>query len=74
MTTRRGAPSMSSVRICEMNGAMPVPVEMNRCVRSSSGCSMNLPFGPIMRMRWPTGSRHSAVVKRNTGTSRTYIS
>ena len=54
-----------------MNGAMPVPVETYRCVRGSSGSSMNLPLGPIIRIRWPTWSRHSAVVKRTTGTWRT---
>ena len=62
MTVRRGAPSASVWRIIEMNGAMPVPVETNRCVRSSSGSSRNLPFGPIIRIRWPTGSRHSSGV------------
>ena len=40
-----------------MNGAMPVPVETNTWVRSSSGSSMNLPLGPIIRIRWPTGRR-----------------
>ena len=54
-----------------MNGAMPVPVDTYRWVRSSSGSSMNLPLGPIIRIRCPTGSRHSAVVNRITGTWRT---
>ncbi len=71
MTAFRGAPSASVSRIIEMNGAMPVPVETNRCVRSSSGSSMNLPFGPIIRIAWPISSRHSRVVKRSIGTSRT---
>ena len=54
-----------------MNGAMPVPVETYRWVRRSSGSSMNLPFGPIIRIRCPSGSRHSSVVKRMIGTRRT---
>ena len=44
-----------SCRIIEMNGALPVPDEMKTCVRSSSGSSMNLPLGPIIRIPWPTG-------------------
>ena len=54
-----------------MNGAMPVPVDTYTWVRASSGSSMNLPLGPIMRIRWPTWRRHSAVVKRTMGTWRT---
>ena len=42
-----------------MNGAMPVPVETKRWVRSSSGSSMKRPLGPIMRIWWPTGRRQS---------------
>ena len=57
-------------RIIETNGALPVPDEMKMCVRSSPGCSMNLPFGPIIRIRWPTGSRHSSGVKVPPWTSR----
>ena len=39
------------MRIIETNGALPVPDEMNRWVRSSSGSRTNLPFGPIIRIR-----------------------
>ena len=74
MTVRRGRPSARVSRIIDMNGAIPVPVEMNRWVRLSSGSSRNLPFGPIIRIRCPIGSRHRRVVKRMIGTSRTYIS
>jgi hypothetical protein len=59
MTVLRGA-SIRCWRIIEMNGAMPVPVETKRWVRSSSGSSTNLPLGPIIRIRWPIGSRHSS--------------
>ena len=62
---------MSVWRIMAMKGATPVPVATYRCVRRSSGSSMNLPLGPIMRIPWPTGRRHSSVVKRMMGTSRT---
>ena len=55
----RGCLSARVSRIIEMNGALPVPELMNRWVRSSSGSSMNLPFGPIIRIRCPTGSSHS---------------
>ena len=71
MTVLRGRPSAIDWRIIEMNGAMPVPVETNRCVRSSSGSSRNFPLGPMMRIRCPIGSRHSSVVKRRMGTRRT---
>ena len=69
MTVLRGASMVS--RIMEMNGAIPVPVETYRWVRSSSGSRTNLPLGPIIRIPCPTGSRHSSVVKRITGTRRT---
>ena len=70
-TVLRGFPWAIVSRIIEMNGAMPVPVEMYTCVRESSGSSMNLPLGPIIRIRCPTWSRHSAVVNRTIGTWRT---
>ena len=65
---------MISVRIIETNGALPVPDEMNRWVRWSSGWSMNLPFGPIMRIRWPMGSSQSSGVNRPPSTRRMYSS
>ena len=67
----RGEPSSSIVFIIDTNGALPVPVEMNTWVRSSSGSSMNLPFGPIIRIPWPTGRRHSSGVNWPPWTSRT---
>ncbi len=54
-----------------MNGAIPVPVETKRWVRLSFGSRRNRPFGPIIRILCPSGSRHSSVVKRRIGTSRT---
>ena len=57
-----------------MNGALPVPDEMKTCVRSSSGSSMNLPFGPIIRIRWPTGSCQSSGVNVPPCTRRMYSS
>ena len=59
-TARRGAPSRSIDFIIDTNGALPVPVEMKRWVRSSSGSRVNLPFGPIMRMPWPTAAARAA--------------
>ena len=73
-TAFRGAPSRRSRFIIETNGALPVPDEMNRWVRSSSGSRVNLPFGPIIRIRCPSGSRHSSGVNSPPSTSRTYIS
>ncbi len=70
-TVLRGWPWAIVSRIIEMNGAIPVPVDTYRCVRVSSGSSMNLPLGPIIRIRWPIGSRHIAVVNRMMGTRRT---
>ena len=52
-------------------GALPVPDEMKMWVRASSGSSMNLPFGPIIRMACPTGSRHSSGVNVPPWTRRT---
>ena len=69
-TARRGRPSIRSWRIIATNGALPVPDEMNMCVRSSSGSSMNLPFGPIIRIRCPTGSSHRSGVNVPPWTSR----
>ncbi len=61
---------MVSWRIIATNGALPVPDEMKMWVRSSSGSSMNLPLGPIIRMPWPTGSRQSSGVNVPPLTSR----
>ncbi len=60
-----------SCRIIATNGALPVPDEMKMCVRSSSGRSMNLPFGPIIRIPWPIGIRHRSGVNIPPLTSRT---
>ena len=62
---------MRSWRIIATNGALPVPDEMKMWVRASSGSSMNLPFGPIIRMACPTGSRHSSGVNVPPWTRRT---
>ena len=53
------------------NGALPVPDEMKMWVRASSGSSMNLPFGPIIRMPCPICMRHSSVVNIPPWTRRT---
>ena len=65
------AASGMSWRIIETNGALPVPDEMKICVRSSSGSRVNLPFGPIIRIGWPSGRRHSSGVNVPPWTSRT---
>ena len=62
---------MRSWRIIATNGALPVPDEMKMWVRSSSGSSMNLPFGPIIRMPWPIGMRQRSVVNIPPWTRRT---
>ncbi len=51
-----------------------MPDEMNTWMRSSSGSSVNFPFGPIIRIRWPIGSRHSRGVNMPPWTSRMYSS
>ncbi len=70
-TAGRGRPSMRSCRIIATNGALPVPDEMKTCIRSSSGSSVNLPLGPIIRIRWPTGRSNSSGVNVPPWTRRT---
>ena len=60
-----------SAFIIETKGALPVPVEMKMCVRSSPSSSVKRPLGPIIRMPWPSGSRHRSGVNAPPWTRRT---
>ena len=64
-------PPCQVFRSVDVEYQMPVPVEMNRWIRSSSGCTTKRPLGPIMRISWPSSMRHSSVVNRLIGTRRT---